>query len=161
MPIDPRHHTITPHIVLDNCAAAIEFYKKAFGAEEICRSASPDGQKIMHAEIKIGDSSMFMADDFPEWGMPARNPKALKGSPVTLHLNVANVDASMARAVAAGATPTMPIEDMFWGDRYGKCVDPFGHEWSMATHLKDMTGEEIEAAAKAFFANFSGECGNK
>lgn len=134
-------HTLTPHIVCEGASDAIAFYRKAFDAEELTRLPAPGG-KVMHAAIRIGDSVVMLMDDFPEWG--SLGPKALKGSPVTLHLYVQDVDAAIKQAVAAGAQVTMPAADMFWGDRYGQVVDPFGHRWSIATHKEDLTPEEIQ-----------------
>jgi len=142
-------HSITPHLVCAGAAAAIEFYKKAFSAEEVMRLPGPDG-KLMHAMIRIGGDAIMLVDEMPEWG--ALGPKALKGSPVTIHVFVADVDAFVARAVAAGAKITMPVADMFWGDRYGKLEDPFGHHWSVATHLRDVTPEEIGEAMRKLSA---------
>lgn len=139
--------SVVPHLICDGAADAIEFYKKAFGAEEMMRLPGKDG-RLMHACIKIGNCCVFLVDESPAWG--ALGPKTLKGSPVTVHLNVPDVDATMATAVAAGATVAMPPQDMFWGDRYGKIIDPFGHHWSVATHLRDVTPEEIQAAAAKF-----------
>lgn len=141
--------SITPHLICAGASDAIDFYKKAFGAEEMMRMPGPDG-RLMHAAVKIGDSMVMLVDEMPEWG--ALGPKALKGSPVTIHLMVDDVDAVFARAVAAGATVKMPVADMFWGDRYGKIVDPFGHDWSIATHVRDMTPEEIMAAGREAMA---------
>jgi PhnB protein len=137
-------HSLTPHIVCDGAAAAIEFYKKAFNAIEQVRLPGPGG-KLMHASVRIGDSTLMLVDEMPECG-GALGPSKLKGSPVTLHLYVDNVDATVAQAVAAGATLTMPVADMFWGDRYGQLEDPFGHRWSVATHTRDVTPEEMQAA---------------
>jgi uncharacterized glyoxalase superfamily protein PhnB len=137
--------TVTPHLICAGAADAIEFYKKAFGAVETARLPGPQG-KIMHAMLRIGDSALMLVDEMPEWG--ALGPKALKGSPVTIHLYVDDVDAFAARAVKAGAKITMPVEDMFWGDRYGKLEDPFGHHWSLATHLRDVSPEEMQQALK-------------
>ncbi len=150
-PIPDGFRSVTPHLVLDGAAKAIEFYKAAFGAEELHRMPAPDGQRLMHAEIKIGDSVIMLADDFPEFmGGKHRNPKKLGASSVTVHLYVKNADAAFAQATKAGATPVMPLTDMFWGDRYGMVVDPFGHQWSIATHVKDVPPEEMaKAAAKA------------
>lgn len=138
-------HTITPHLVCANASAAIEFYKKAFGAEELFRLPGPDG-KLMHGSMRIGDSILMLADEYPEWG--SLGPKALKGSPVTIHLSVDDADASFKRAVDAGATVKMPLADAFWGDRYGIVVDPFGHYWSIATHIRDVSQEEMVSAMK-------------
>lgn len=143
-PIPEGMHTITPHLVCSGAADAIEFYKRAFGAVELARLPGQDG-KLMHAMLRIGDSPLMLVDEFPDWGV--LGPKTLKGSPVTVHLYVEDVDAAMARAVAAGAKVTLAVDDMFWGDRYGKLEDPFGHHWSMATHKRDLTAKEIQAAA--------------
>ncbi|NUU01084.1 VOC family protein [Herbaspirillum robiniae] len=142
--IPPGMHSITPHLVCAGAAEAIEFYKKAFGAREGGRLAGPDG-RLMHAHINIGDSSLMLVDEMPEW--KCLGPKALGGSPVTIHLYVEDVDAVFAQAVAAGAQVKMPVADMFWGDRYGQLVDPFGHSWSVATHVRDLTPEEIRKGA--------------
>jgi uncharacterized glyoxalase superfamily protein PhnB len=133
-------HTVTPHLVVAGAADAIEWYKKALGAEEIMRMPGPDG-KLWHAMMRIGDSMVMLADEFPDYG--SFGPKTLKGSPVTLHLSVANVDEQFKRAVEAGATVKMELADMFWGDRYGLLEDPSGHLWSMATHIRDVSPEEM------------------
>ncbi len=145
-PIPEGMHTITPHLVCADAAAAIDFYVKAFNAVEECRLPGPEG-KIMHASVKIGDSSVMLADEFPECN--SHGPQSLNGSPVYLHLYVEDVDATVEQAVAAGATVTMPVQDMFWGDRYGQLEDPSGHRWSVATHIRDMTPEEIQQAMSA------------
>lgn len=132
---------VTPHLICANASAAIAFYKNAFSAVEESRLPGPDG-KIMHASIRIGGALVFLVDEMPQWG--ALGPLALKGSPVTVHLMVEDVDATFDQAVAAGAKVTMPVADMFWGDRYGQLEDPFGHRWSVATHQKDLTPEEIQ-----------------
>jgi PhnB protein len=147
-PIPDGMHTITPHLVCAGAADAIEFYKVAFGAIEMMRLPGPHG-KLIHASLRIGDSAVMLVDENPEWGIVG--PKSLKGSPVTIHLYVEDVDATFDRAVAAGAKVTMPVEDMFWGDRYGKLEDPFGHHWSLATHIRDMTPDEIQQATKKMF----------
>ncbi len=139
-------HTVTPHLICAGAADAIAFYKKAFGAVEDGRMPTPEG-KIMHAQIRIGDSTVMLVDEMPQWG--ALGPNALKGSPVTIHLYVPDADAVAARAVKAGATLKMPVADMFWGDRYGQVTDPWGHNWSIATHVRDLTSKEIGEAAKA------------
>jgi uncharacterized glyoxalase superfamily protein PhnB len=141
-PIPEGMHSITPHLVCEGAADAIEFYKKAFDAVENGRMPTPDG-KIMHAQIRIGDSAVMLVDAFPEMG--ACGPKALKGSPVTIHLYVEDADKTFNQAVAAGATVRMPLADMFWGDRYGQVTDPFGHNWSIATHKHDFTPEQMQA----------------
>ena len=140
-PIPEGVHSLTPHLVCAGAADAIEFYKKAFGAVELTRLPGSDG-KLMHAMLRIGDSPLMLVDEMPEWG--SLGPKALKGSPVTVHLYVKDVDAVVAQAVAAGAKVTMPVAEMFWGDRYGQLEDPFGHRWSVATHTRDMTPEQIK-----------------
>lgn len=145
-PIPEGVHTVTPHLVCAGAAEAIEFYKKAFNAIEIHRIPGPGG-KLMHGAIRIGDSMVMLADEFPEWG--SKGPKTLGGTAVTIHLYVEDVDAVFAQAVSAGATPAMPVADMFWGDRYGMLIDPFGHSWSVATHVKDLTTEEMIEASKA------------
>ena len=134
---------MTPHLVCAGAADAINFYRKAFGAVETMRLPGKDG-RLMHAAIQIGRASIMLVDEMPEWG--ALSPKSLKGTPVTIHLYVDDVDAFVDRAVKAGATLKMPVADMFWGDRYGVIVDPFGHSWSVATHQRDMTAEEIQEA---------------
>jgi PhnB protein len=142
-PIPDGMHSLTPHLVCANAAAAIDFYTKAFKAVEEGRLPGPGG-KLMHASLRIGDSHLFLVDEMPEWG--ALGPKALKGSPVTIHLYVENVDATVEQAVSAGAKVTMPVADMFWGDRYGQLEDPFGHKWSVATHTREVTPEEMQKA---------------
>jgi len=145
-PIPEGMHSLTPHLICNDAAAAIEFYKKAFSAVELVRLPGSQG-KLMHAAVRIGDSTLMLVDEAPDWNM--LGPKALKGSPVTIHLYVPDVDATVAQAVAAGAKVTMPVADMFWGDRYGALEDPFGHRWSVATHTRDTTPEEMrEAMAK-------------
>ncbi len=152
-PIPIGHEGLVPHLVVDNAAEAIEFYKKAFGAEEICRSPAPDGKRLIHAELKIDAGPIYLCDDFPEyWEGNSRTPRSLGASPVTIHRYVVNCEASLDKAVQAGATLSMPATDMFWGDRYGKVTDPYGHEWSFATHIKDVTPEEMAEAAKQAFS---------
>ena len=133
-------HSLTPHLVCAGAADAMAFYKKAFNAVETARMPGPDG-KLMHGAVRIGDSTLMLVDENVQCGM--FGPKALKGSPVTIHLYVDDADATMAQAVAAGAKVTMPVAEMFWGDRYGVLEDPYGHRWSVATHLRDLTSEEI------------------
>jgi uncharacterized glyoxalase superfamily protein PhnB len=139
-PIPDGMHSLTPHIVCAGAADAITFYKKAFDAVELARLPGPDG-KLMHAMVRIGDSPLMLVDENPQCGM--LGPKALEGSPVAVHLYVRDVDATVARAVAAGAKVTMPVAEMFWGDRYGQLEDPFGHRWSVATHTRDLSPEAI------------------
>lgn len=143
------YHTVTPHLVIQGAAQAIEFYKKALGAKELRRAPDPSG-KLMHAEIQIGDSRIFLNDEYPEMGALA--PVSLKGSPVTIHLFVEDVDSLFQQAVNAGARVMMELADQFWGDRYGVITDPFGHHWSIASHVKDMTPEEMQKAAAAAMA---------
>ena len=155
-PIPAGHEGLIPHLVCDPCADAIEFYTRAFGAEEVHRVPAPDGRRIMHAAIRIGGSVVFLVDDFPEFcGGQASSPKALTGTPVTIHHYVEDCDAAIKRAADAGATVLMPAEDMFWGDRYGVVTDPFGHKWSFATHVKDLTPAEVQVAMKEAFAQSS------
>ena len=142
-PIPDGMHTVTPHLICAGAADAIEFYKKVFNAVEVGRLAGLKG-RLMHGMIRIEGSAVMLVDEMPEWG--AFGPKALKGSPVTIHLYVEDVDAFVARAVGAGAKITMPVDDMFWGDRYGKLEDPFGHRWSVATHKHDVSPEEMQQA---------------
>jgi uncharacterized glyoxalase superfamily protein PhnB len=148
-PIPAGHQDVIPYLVCDACGEAIEFYKKAFGAVETFRLPAPDGRRIMHASIRIGNSVLHLADDFPEFcGGKSSTPKALNGTPVSLHRHVADCDAAVQRAVDAGATVIMPVADMFWGERFGTVRDPFGHVWSFATHIKDPTPAELEAGMK-------------
>jgi PhnB protein len=142
-------HTLTPTLVVRGAARAIEFYKEVFGAQEVMRMTTPDGQAISHAEIKIGDSPLMLSDEFPEYG--ARAPEGTGADSFGLFLYVEDVDKVFERAVAAGATVKMPVADQFWGDRYGKVVDPFGHQWGIATHVEDLSAEEIESRAAALF----------
>jgi PhnB protein len=140
-----RSQPLMPHLVCAGAAKAIDFYKKAFGATELMRLPGKDG-KLMHASVDINGACVMLVDEMREWG--ALSPRSLKGTPVTVHLNVDDVDAVFKRAVKAGATAIMPVADMFWGDRYGVIEDPFGHRWSIATHQRDMTPQEIKAAMK-------------
>ena len=146
-------HTVTPSLVVRDASRAIDFYKRAFGAQETMRMPGPGGKGVMHAEIKIGDSVVFVSDEFP--GMGCRSPESLGGSTAMLHLYVEDVDAAFQRAVQAGAKAAMPVADMFWGDRYGKVSDPFGHEWGLATHKEDLPQEEMAKRADAFFASMA------
>ena len=144
--IPEGYHTATPYLIIKDAASAIEFYKKVFGATELIRMADPSG-KVMHAEIKIENSPIMIADEFPE--MSVRSPQSLGGSPVSIFLYVEDVDALASQAIAAGAKVLMPVQDQFWGDRYGKLVDPFGHIWDVATHKEDVAPEEIHKRAAA------------
>ena len=153
-PIPEGYHTVTPTLVVDGAAAAIEFYRRAFGAVELFRMPAPDGQKLWHAEIQIGDSRLMLSDELPEMcGTPS--PKTLGGTPVGIHLYVEDADAAVQRAVDAGATVVMPLTDMFWGDRFGTILDPIGHHWSIATHVEDVSGEEIARRAAQVCASQS------
>jgi PhnB protein len=145
-PIPEGYHTATPYLIVKGAAGAIEFYKKAFGATELLRMAQPDG-KIGHAEIKIGDSPIMLADEFPEMG--ARSPQSLGGSPVSILLYVEDVDRVFNQAVAAGAKVARPVKDQFYGDRIGGVTDPFGHQWYIATHKEDVAPEELKKRAAA------------
>ena len=147
--IPKGYHTVTPSLFVAGAAKAIDFYKKALGAEEIMRFPAPDGT-IMHAEIRIGDSKIMLGDEMPDQG--GRSPKSLGGTPVNFFVYQENVDAAWKRAVDAGATPIMPLADQFWGDRSGCLEDPFGHRWWLAQHIKDMTIEELQKAGDEYFA---------
>lgn len=139
-----------PHLTVRDAAAAIAFYQKAFGAEETARLPLPGGTAILHAELRIGAAVLFLNDEFPEMG--GHSPQALNGSPVTLHLQVEDVDAWFERAIEAGATVTMPLQDMFWGDRYGQLVDPFGHRWSLASKIEEVSPEVMQQRLAASFS---------
>jgi uncharacterized glyoxalase superfamily protein PhnB len=151
-PIPEGLHALTPHLVVKDAAKTIEFYKRAFGAKETMRGSGPGG-KIMHAELKIGDSTLFLGDEFPDMG--ARSPLSIGGAPTVLHLYVENADQVFNQAVAAGATVKMPIMDAFWGDRYGQVTDPSGHIWAIATRKEDLTPQEIQKRQEQFFAQMS------
>lgn len=156
-PIPKHFNSVTAHLVVKDAAAAIEFYKQAFGAEEILRMPTPDDPaKVMHAEIRIGNSAVMLADEF---GGCSQAPDGSGTTPVTLHLYVEDADAAFDRAVAAGAKVAMPLADMFWGDRYGQVVDPFGHRWSIATHVHDYTPEQIAKGAEEMFAAHAAQQG--
>jgi PhnB protein len=155
-PIPAGHEGLIPHLVCDPCADAIDFYKKAFGAEEVHRAPAPDGRRIMRAAIRIAGSFVFLVDDFPEFcDGKSSSPKALNGTPATIHQYVDDCDAAIKHAADAGATVLMPAQDMFWGDRYGVVTDPFGHKWPFATHVKDLTPAELQAAMREAFAQRS------
>ncbi len=155
-PIPAGHEGLIPHLICSPAGEAIEFYKKAFGAEEIRRMPGPDG-RLMHAAIRIGGQVLFLADDHPEYcGGKEQHPNALGATPVTIHRYVADTDAAFDRAVKAGATPVMPVMDMFWGDRYGLLKDPFGHQWAFATRIKDLTDEEMQKAGEEAMAGMGG-----
>jgi PhnB protein len=141
--VPPGFHTLTPHLIVRDAARAIAFYEKAFGAQLLHKMLTPDG-KVMHASLKVGDSMLMLNDEFPEWG--ALSPLSGGGAGVTLHLYLENVDGAFQRAVSAGADVKMPLMDQFWGDRYGIVGDPFGHKWSLATHIRDVSQEEMAKA---------------
>jgi PhnB protein len=140
------YHTIIPYLSIKGAAAAIEFYKKAFGATESMRLAQPDG-RIGHAELQLGDSRLMLADEFPD--MDFRSPLSMGGSPVHIHMYVDNVDTIVSRAVAAGAKVIRPVQDQFYGDRTGTVADPYGHVWHVATHTEDVSPDEIRKRAAA------------
>ena len=148
-PVPAGYHTVTPVLVCRNAAGAIDFYKKAFSAKEISRMPMPDGT-VAHAELQIGDSRIMLGDEMPAMG--ARAPQTVGGSPVHIFLYVPNVDQMFQRAIAAGATPDMPPMDQFWGDRYGKLTDPFGHKWNLATHIEDVSEKEMIRRGKEAMA---------
>ena len=151
-PIPEDMHTLTPHLICANATEAIDFYKRAFGATETSRIAGQNG-KLMHAMLRIGDSALMLVDENPGWG--AFGPTMLKGTPVSIHMYVKDVDAAFERAVKEGASAKMPPADMFWGDRFCAVIDPFGHSWTIATHVKDVSPEEAQAAASNMG---TGEC---
>jgi PhnB protein len=148
-PIPEGYHTVTTYLAVDDASAAIEFYKRAFGARERGRMPGPDG-KLAHAEIEVGDSVIMLSDPFPH--SQARPPKELGGTTASVFLYVEDVDAAFQQATDAGATVTMPLEDMFWGDRFGSVTDPFGHHWSLATHTEDLSEAEIAERGQAAMA---------
>ena len=151
--INPKpqgYHTVTPSIVVRDAPKALEFYKKAFGADETMRMPGPDGS-ILHAEFRIGDSVIMLNDEMPAMG--SKSPKAYGGTPVRFYVYVENVDAAWKRAIDAGAKQVTPLQDMFWGDRLGCVEDPFGHAWNLAQHVGDPTPEEIQKGQKAFFSS--------
>jgi PhnB protein len=152
--IPEGHHTVTPYLIVGDAAGALAFYKKAFGAEELMRVAAPNG-KIGHAEIRIGDSVIMLADEHPD--MNARGPHAFGGSPVSIHLYVEDVDAVARQAIAAGATVIRAVQDQFYGDRSGSFTDPFGHSWHVATHKEDLTPAELDKRVKAAMAQHGGD----
>jgi len=153
-PIPDGHHTVTPSIAVHDAAAAIAFYAKAFGAEEIMRMPLPDG-RIMHAEIRVGNSAIMIADEIPQMG--TQGPKAYGGSPVSFYVYFADVEAAFSRAANAGAKVLMPLVDMFWGDRAGQLEDPFGYRWMLAQRVKDLTPQEMKTAHEAFTAGMAAQ----
>jgi len=151
-PVPEGQHTVSAHLVVKGAPQAIEFYKKAFGATEINRFAGPGGT-IMHAALKIGDSKFFLNDEMPGPGGPARSPLTIGGTAVTINLYVPDCDKIYKQAVAAGAKVVMPLDDQFWGDRYGVVDDPFGHRWAIATHTEDLTDAELESRSREAMAS--------
>lgn len=149
-PVPEDFHTITPQMAVKGVAAAIDWYTRALGAHELLRNAAPDGTSIMHAELLLGDSRFFVVDEFPDSVM---SPSTLGGTTVTMHLYVPDVDDLFNRAVEAGATVVMPVADQFWGDRYGILRDPFGHRWSIASRIEDLSPRKLQARAKAWAKN--------
>jgi PhnB protein len=145
--IPEGYHTLTPFLTVRDAVRAIDFYKQAFGAVERGAMKSPDG-KIMHAELRIGDSIIMLSDEFPEFG--SLSPQSIGGSGMGLHIYLEDVDSAFDRAVKAGAKVEMPVADMFWGDRYGKLADPFGHKWSIGTHIRDLSVKDIEKGQEEF-----------
>ena len=151
-PIPEGFHTITPSLVVNDAAKAIEFYKKALGAQERMRMALPDG-RISHAELRIGNSVIFLSDELPNMG--SKSPQTAGTTTGSLYLYVEDVDKDFKRAVDAGGKASMPVTDMFWGDRFGAFVDPFGHTWGLGTHTEDLSEKEIEERAKDFYAQMA------
>jgi PhnB protein len=153
-PIPDDYHTVTPYLCLRDCRKAMEFYKTAPGAEVLFTMDGPGGA-VMHGEMKIGDSPIMFSEECPEWGQ--KSPLSLGGTPCSLHVYVADVDAAFQRAVAAGCTVKMPPADMFWGDRFAKLEDPFGHQWSLATHKEDVSPAEMQARGKAWMEQMAAQ----
>ena len=151
--IPSGYSAVTPYMVVSSAERAIAFYKKAFGADELFRMPSPDGKRVMHAELRVMGSPVMLSDEFPEYSAN-KGPDMIGSTTVSLHLYVSDANAAFDRAVKAGCTVLMPPADMFWGDRFGKLRDPFGHEWSVAQHLRDVSPAEMQkAAAQAFSGN--------
>ena len=148
-------NTVNVYLVVKNAVEALEFYQKAFGAEAGERMPGPDGKSTMHAEMRIGNSTIMLTDENPKWEM--KSPSTLGGSPASIHLYVKDADKMFKRAVDAGCTAMMPIMDAFWGDRYGKVIDPYGYQWGIATHKENLSPEEMGRRAAEFFANM-GDC---
>lgn len=152
-PVPKGYHTLTPGLTLKDAARAIDFYKKAFGAVERSRMSGPDG-RVMHAELEIGDSPFMIGEEMPERGV--RGPQTIGGTAVSLNVYIDDADATFKQAVAAGAKAMQPVDLMFWGDRYGKVEDPFGHVWGLCTHVEDLTPEEIERRGKEWMSKQKG-----
>jgi uncharacterized glyoxalase superfamily protein PhnB len=149
-PVPDGQGTITPHLVVKGAAEAIDFYTRAFGAVEQHRMTCPQSGVLMHAELQIGNSKVYLTDECPNYGVVG--PNALGGTPVTIHTYVEDADATFSQAVEAGAKVAMPLANMFWGDRYGQVIDPYGHRWSIATHVEDLTPEQMMEKMAAQFA---------
>ena len=156
-PANPTPPPLAPYLVVEDANAAIDFYVRAFGAKELARQTTPNGKKVVHAALEINGGMLMLSDDFPELTGQSRTPQALGGSPVTIHLDLKDVDPVFAAALEAGATVTMPLDDQFWGDRYGKLRDPFGHEWSLATRKRAPTQAELDAAGQEHFGKTHGK----
>ena len=158
-PVPDGYNTVSAYLIVKNSAKALDFYKQALGAEPGLRMATPDGKGTMHAEMHLGDSTIMLTDENPQWG--AQSPQSLGGSPQSLHIYVDDADALFNRAVEAGCEVVAPIMDAFWGDRYGKVKDPFGHQWGIATHKEDVPPEEMGKRAEAFFASMEQQGGGQ
>lgn len=154
-PIPEGFHTVTPGLVVKDASKAIDFYKRALGAQELVRMPGPDG-KIMHAELKIGDSVIFLSDEVPNPGN-VKSPQSLGGCTATLNIYVPNVDDTFKQAIAAGGKETMAVADQFWGDRYGSLVDPFGYSWGIGTHKEDLNPQQMGERMKVAFASMPGQ----
>jgi PhnB protein len=155
---NPTPPPLSPYLTVDDAKAAIDFYVRAFGAQGLMRRSTPDGSKIIHAALSFNGGMLMLSDDFPEMhGGKPRTPKAFGGTAVTFHLDLPDVDAIFQRAVSAGATVTMPLEDQFWGDRYGKLRDPFGHEWSLATRKQTASQADLERGSAEHFGKTHGK----
>jgi PhnB protein len=151
-PVPEGYHTVTPYLAVDDASAAIDFYQRAFGAKESARMSGP-GDAVMHAELEIGDSRVMLSDPFPQ--ASTKPPKELGGTSVSVFMYVEDIDAVYKQAVEAGASSLMEPDDMFWGDRFGSVLDPFGHSWTIATHIEDVPPEEMEERSKAWMAEMA------
>jgi len=151
--IPERFHSVTPMVMFKDSRKAIEFYKRAFGATELFAMPGPEGKGVMHAELLIGDSIIMMGDENPQDA--CKSAESMGGSPVSFYIYLENVDEAFRKAMEAGAETRMPVEDMFWGDRAGTVQDPFGYKWTLATHIKDLTAQELQEGAKAWFAQMA------
>ena len=149
-------NTVSTYLIVPNAVEAMEFYAKAFGAKAVSRMPGPDGQSTMHAEMCLGDSMLMLSDENPEWGMTA--PATLGGTASSLHLYVEDADAAFKRAVDAGCAVEFPVDDVFWGDRYAKVKDPYGHSWGIATHTEDLSDDELQKRAAEWFASMGDGC---